>query len=121
MITDSKELLLECPAMLGEAHWVLVTETETVTPCVKKEQCPAQDFDIDSIFMYNVSDLDHIARTRKRLQKIKEVGMSYFNGEFFIEGIVSGFYVEKVWYDYDGEFAGYLDWVKSVIKEKTGK
>lgn len=59
-------------------------------------------------------------RTRKRLQELIDMGCEELGiASFGVPNIVSGLYIEKVWRFTDEEWKDYIDWMKSVIKEKS--
>lgn len=61
-------------------------------------------------------------RTKKRLIQINEIGMIELgNGQFGIEGVISGLYIERIWSNDDVEWIDYIEWVKDVIKHKAKK
>lgn len=71
-------------------------------------------------FYYSLNQ-DIKERTRNRLIQMNELGMELVgSGQFGIPEIMSGLYIEKVWNYSDKDFDEYLDWVKQLIKEKSG-
>ncbi len=72
--------------------------------------------DIDNPYWYEYAQPEKKQRTRDRLSKIVEMGMTENgNASFGIEGLMSGLYIERIWSWTDEEFEGYLDWVRSLI------
>jgi hypothetical protein len=59
-------------------------------------------------------------RTRKRLQELIDMGCEE-NGiaSFGINGIFSGLYIEWVWEKTEEQWVDYINWVKSLILEKS--
>lgn len=58
-------------------------------------------------------------RTRKRLLEMKEIGMQIVGyGQFGIDGVISGIWIERVWHESDSDWAEYLEWMKSVIEKQ---
>jgi hypothetical protein len=69
-------------------------------------------------FYYGSSDLRE--RTKNRLTEIAECGMEeVMTAEFGYSGVVSGLYIETVWYYSDEEFRDYMDWAKALIEEHS--
>ena len=61
-------------------------------------------------------------RTKKRLTQIAEMGMEDVAvAQFGIRGVMSGLYIEMVWSYSDEKWNDYIDWVKTLVKEKTPK
>lgn len=55
------------------------------------------------------------ARTRKRLQQIKDLGMEETgNASFGIPDLMSGLYIEMVWSHSDEQWDRYIEWVKDM-------
>lgn len=80
-----------------------------------------KEIDIDDEYWYaekNYPDKPDV-RTRERLIEIKELGYTECGiGQFGIDGITSGLYIEILW-DYDNErWLDYINWVKKLINEK---
>ena len=58
-------------------------------------------------------------RTKNRLTEMYDLGMTEVGvAQFGIKDVMSGLYIEMVWSYTDEEFKSYMDWVKSLIKEK---
>lgn len=61
-------------------------------------------------------------RTKKRLIEISELGMTEVGeGQFGIEGVMSGLYIEMVWQYTDVQFKDYMNWVKELLKRRSGR
>ena len=80
----------------------------------------------DTIYLFDVKREDFYEysrpkdRTRKRLEEMARLGMSEIGSvSFGIEGVMSGFHIERVWDFDEKDFNGYIDWVKSKIKERS--
>lgn len=55
------------------------------------------------------------SRTIKRLVELKELGLyEYGDCSFYLEGIMSGLYIEMVWNYNDEEWNNYLNWIKDL-------
>lgn len=58
-------------------------------------------------------------RTRKRLQELEDLGLTEMGiASFGIEGIMSGLYIESVWYKSDKDWTETVQWIKDL---KDGK
>lgn len=58
-------------------------------------------------------------RTKQRLIQIENLGMTLCGlGQFGIDGIMSGLYIEKVWSYEDEDWNGYMSWVAE-MKQKA--
>lgn len=65
---------------------------------------------------------ENVERTKRRLTQMNEIGMTEVgDAQFGVEGIMSGLYIERVWSYDDEKFDDYLNWVKTLIKEKDDK
>lgn len=64
-------------------------------------------------------DQEHLKdRTKSRLLRIESAGMTEVGiGEFGANGVMSGFYIERVWHFSDEEFDEYINWAISVIEK----
>ncbi len=59
------------------------------------------------------------ARTKNRLKQISQLGMSEIAfGQFGIDSIVSGLYIEMIWNYTNNEWKQYFDWLKSIVNNK---
>jgi len=59
-------------------------------------------------------------RTKERLTQIAESGMREVGyGQFGVDKIMSGLYIEKVWNKTDEQFKDYMDWAIDLINRKT--
>lgn len=71
----------------------------------------------EEFYEWNKPDLKE--RTKNRLKEITDLGMTEVGvAQFGIKDVMSGLYIEMVWSYTDEEFKSYMDWVKSLIKEK---
>jgi len=76
--------------------------------------------DIDNKDYYNHFKPETNNRTRERLIQIAESGMSEVGyGQFGVNGIMSGLYIEKVWNYSDEDFKSYMDWAIELITRKS--
>lgn len=77
--------------------------------------------DIDNINYYEYSkESESRIRTRNRLIEINNLGLvSIGIGQFGIEGIMSGLYIEKVWSYTDVEWDSYIEWIKEIKSNKV--
>ncbi len=83
---------------------------------------PKPLFDIDREDLYRHRTPETKDRTRQRLIEMADLGLDEVGyGEFGINGIISGVYIERVWNDSDEDFKNYLQWIKQLIKEKSCK
>lgn len=56
-------------------------------------------------------------RTKKRLTEMAQLGMKEVGyASFGYKNVMSGLYIEKVWYYSDQEFEEYMNWVKEFVK-----
>ena len=59
-------------------------------------------------------------RTKARLEQIKEMGLTEVGiGQFGIEGLMSGLYIERVWGFTDEEWDDYLEWIETLKKRSN--
>ncbi len=77
------------------------------------------NFDIHDSDFYEFGKPHLKERTEKRLSEIAECGMTVVgDGQFGVRGVMSGLYIEKVWYYSDENFNDYMDWARGLIKGK---
>lgn len=73
--------------------------------------------DREDFYLYKRPDI--YERTKARLIKIQEIGMTETGiASFGIKGVMSGLYIEKVWDYSDEDFNSYLEWVIELKKQK---
>ena len=76
----------------------------------------AYKFNVDDVNLYPYNDLRE--RTKQRLIQIAECGMELVgDGQFGIEGVVSGLYIEMVLNYSDKHFNDYIQWAKGIINQ----
>lgn len=79
-------------------------------------------FDVEDRFNYEHGKPDLKERTKKRLIRISDCGMTISgSGEFGYDGVMSGLYIEKVWSYPAKDFNSYMKWVIGLIKRKDKK
>jgi hypothetical protein len=73
----------------------------------------------NDFYLYKCSE-EKRQETKERLTRISEMGMTEVgNAEFGVSGIMSGFYIERVWNMSDTDFDDYLQWAQGLINSKT--
>ena len=78
------------------------------------------DVNREDLYMYKKEHLRE--RTKQRLTRIAELGMSEVGiAQFGYRGIMSGLYIEKVWNYGDKEFDDYMVWAAQLIKSKINR
>jgi len=76
-------------------------------------------FDISRSDFYEYGKPELKERTKNRLLEIAECGIDEVGvAEFGYKGVMSGFYLEKVWQLSDDDFKSYMDWIKELIIKK---
>jgi len=73
---------------------------------------------IENVIKY--TDIDKKERTKNRLKEIIDLGMIDVNttDQYGVTGIHSGLYIEMVWSHSEEDWKSYIDWVKSLVKER---
>ena len=78
--------------------------------------------DINNKHFYQYDKPELRERTKKRLTEMSECGMTEIGiADFGIKGVMSGLYIEKVWYYSDEEFNSYMNWAKELKINKSLK
>lgn len=78
--------------------------------------------DVDNKHFYEYDKPENRDRTKKRLQELVDMGCEETGiASFGVKGVVSGLFIERVWSYSDERWTDYIEWMKSVINEKTEK
>lgn len=71
-------------------------------------------------FVYKHMGEESNNRTRRRLQEIIDLGCQETGiASFGIPSVFSGLYIEWVWEKTEEQWVDYINWIKSLIKEKS--
>lgn len=75
--------------------------------------------DVNRESFYGPNDETVNERTKQRLKRMIDCGMVEVERDNFgYDGILSGFYIERVWSYSDNDFDDYLEWAESLYKSK---
>jgi len=71
---------------------------------------------VDNPKYYDFIKPENNERTRERLVLLSQCGMVEIGvGQFGVNGVMSGLYIEMIWTFSDDEFKEYMEWALSLI------
>jgi hypothetical protein len=97
-----------------------VTKDNNIICVIPTQKKLEYKFDINDPDLYEYNKPKE--RTKARLTQMANMGLEETGiASYGIKGIVSGLYIEKVWSYSDEEWDDYINWMQSVIDQKTVK